>query len=495
MGIGGPATATSTAYVVNPYSATSVPTAYERHLMNRLGCGWSRGTWKQMRADGGPAAWLESQLDPASVPETAKAEGLLGWFPDLLDSPGRQWQRNVSGSKETWEYAKDLGCWTMLRRVYSARQVHETMVDLWSNHLHVNANGGPGSAARFDYDQTIRRHALGRFEDLLVACTLHPAMLVYLDNFRSVRGAPNENHGRELLELHTVGRTSGYTEDMVRSAAVILSGWTVDYQRSFDRMWSPSLHTTGRVQVLGFTDANTGADPALAERLVRYLARHRGTALTVARRLAVRFVSDTPSDALVNRLAETYLANDTDIAATLRDLVSTEEFRASAEQKVRTNAEDLVATSRVLGVEARRPTAERSFARAIAYLHQGMLLYQWPRPDGAPERNAEWSSASRMLSSFRMHWNLTAGYYPALDVTYRSPRSWLPQRRIRLDKYVDHLARELLGRPSTATELEAVCQATGYRPGEMVTAEHRLSRSMFVRLASVLLDTPSHLSR
>ena len=488
--------AAGTTYAVNSYPDTSVPSSFERHLMNRLGCGWSRKTWKDLRASGGWQRWLDQQLEPAGLPDTALADDLIGWFPDLLETPARKYQRMQSGDKIAYRYAKDLANWTMLRRIYSRRQVHETMVDLWSNHFNITADGGIVAVQRYHYDATIRAHALGRFEDLLVACSLHPAMLIYLDNFRSVRDAPNENQGRELLELHTVGRTSGYTEQMVKDSAKILSGYTVDEKGTWQGLYDKDKHTLGQVQVLGFVAANAVAEGRqLTLDYLRYLANHPATARTVASRMAVRFVSDTPSDQLVNDLAQVYLSSGTDITAMLRFLVDSPEFRGSAGQKVRTPVEDLVATCRVLQVKVSRPTRDRSFAHAATGLHQGLPLYQWPRPDGPPERNPDWASASRMMSSFRMHWNLSAGYYPDYDVIYKSHRSWLPQKRIRLDKYVDHLCRTLLGRGSTARELKAVCQATGLAPGEKVTRDHKLARNMFPRLAVVLLDSPTHMTR
>jgi hypothetical protein len=486
--------ATGTTYTVNPYPRTPKPTAFELHLLDRLGCGWSRETHGRMRAAGGAEAWLEQQLDPGSVREDPLVDELVTWFPDLLDSPARAFSRRTT--RPSYYYGQDLANWTMLRRIHSRRQVHETMVDLWSNHFNVTARGGTAYVQRFDYDRTIRDHALGRFEDLLLACTLHPAMLLYLDNFRSRRDAPNENHGRELLELHTVGRTSGYTEQMVKDSAVLLSGWTVDFRGTFEAYYDKSLHTMGPVAVLGFTSANTLANGSeLTKDYLRYLARHPATARTVARKMAVKLVSDAPSAELVDGLARVYLDSGTDITAMLRHLVAQPEFRSSAGQKVRTPAEDLVATCRVLRVQARRPDVQRSFGNQISNLHQGLPLYHWTRPDGAPERNADWASASRMMSSFRMHWNLAGGYYPSVDVSYRSPRSWLPQKRIRLDSYVDHLCRTFLGRGSTSRDLKAVCQATGYGPATVVTRKHPLARGMFVRVAACLLDSPSHMSR
>jgi hypothetical protein len=100
-----------------------------------------------------------------------------------------------------------------------------------------------------------------------------------------------------------------------------------------------------------------------------------------------------------------------------------------------------------------------------------------------------------MLSSFRMHWDLASGTRPARDVRYRKPKYWLPRERIRLDRWVDHLSRTLLGRRSTRTQLKAVCQATGYRPDDKIDKRHPLARDGFVRVAAVLLDSPAHMTR
>ena len=492
----GPAEAAGASYRVRPYRRTAVPSRFELHMMNRMGCGYSRATWKQMRRAGGARKWFERQLNPSKVSESKIAAALPGWFPDLEESAARKWQRQASKDKGGWEYARDLANYSMLRRMYSNRQVLESMVDFWSNHLHVPANGDLNWVHRHDYDKVIRRHALGRFDEMLVEATLHPAMLLFLDNWRSVRGAPNENHGRELLELHTVGRTAGYTEDMVKDSAKILSGYTVDAHRSWNGYYDKDMHTTGAVRVLGFSDENRSADGSqLARDYLRYLAHHPATARMIARKLALRFVSDTPSDALVASLARVFQRSGTDIKATLRALVGSREFRRSFGDKVRTPIEDLVATTRVLQVSASRPSNDEDFAHSISWVHQSLLLYQWPRPDGPPDRNSAWASATRMLSSFRMHWNMANGWWPDGNARYRKPVAWLPERRLRFDEYVDHLSRMLLGRGSTPRLLTAAVQATGFGPSTIVTPDHQVAGWMSGRLLTTLLDTPEHMSR
>ena len=484
-------------YRVRSYPSTKIPTAAELHMMNRMGCGYSRSTMHQVNGAGGADSWFEAQLDYKNVAESEMAEALPGWFPDLFESAPRKWQRNITNSKGGWEYARDIGNYSMLRRMYSNRPVREMMVDFWSNHLHIPARVDTAWVQRFEYDELIRRHALGRFEDMLVEATLHPCMLIFLDNYKSVKNAPNENHGRELLELHTVGRTSGYTEDMVKASAKILSGYTVDAKGTWEGSYQTSKHTTGAVQVLGFSHPNSSVDGSeMTREYLRYLANHPATARTIANRLALRFVSDDPSDALVTHLAQVFRDSGTDIKTTLRALVAHPEFKASAGKKVRTPVEDLIATARVMKTTAETPTSSAAFAHCITYVHQGMPLYQWPRPDGPPDRNSAWSSATRVLGSFRMHWMVTGGYYPKANVRYKSTRSWLPKKKeIRFDEYVDHLCRMLHGRGSTPQVLKAAIETTGLSPSTRVSRDHRITGYMGVRLIGAILDTPAHMSR
>lgn len=489
------ATTRAARYVPRAYPATTIPSAYELHVMKRLGTGYSRATLAAIRRLG-IDQWLDQQLDPSTVVEAPIVASIDSWFPELRRTAAEKAATNASGSKLAWQYGLDLANWTTLRRIHSNRCVHETMVDFWTNHLHISTGEDKVYTHQFDYDATIRAHALGRFEDLLLATATHPAMSLYLDNWRSRKNAPNENQGRELLELHTVGTAAGYTEDMVMASAVLLSGYTVDWGGSYQPFYDQANHTTGPVTVLDFTHPNGSADgrPA-AEAYLRYLAHHPATARTVATRLAVRFVGDQPSTGLVDHLATVFRDSGTDISATLKALIAHPEFRGSAGRKVSTPIDDLVATVRVLGSVAARPTDSHSFANALQYAHGGLRLYTWPRPDGAPETDSEWTSAVRMLRSFRMHWNLAGGYYPKKDVAHRAGRTRIPQARMTFDLYVDHLCRALLGRRSTARFLQAACVATGLTPRTVITRRHAVATWMFPHVATVLLDSPEHMTR
>lgn len=483
-------------------SSAATATSRERLHLNRFGTGFTQPALAQLRAAGSPEGWLAAQLAPETVPESPKVAAIDEWFADLRRTAAEKAATNSGTGKKAWQYGNDLGNWSILRRIYSERSVLETMTDLWSTLLHIPVGHDRAWVYRFDYDATIRQHALGTFEDLLVACSLHPAMRVYLDNWKSVRNKPNENQGRELLELHTVGRSAGYTEDMVKASAVILSGYTVDWGKTYDAKYDPNAHTTGPVQVLGFSHANATPDgQAVTVEYLRYLAHHPATARRIATKIATQFVSDDPSAGLVDALAEVYTRTGTDIRAVLTALSNHPEFLTSSGLKVRTPVADLVATTRVLDVDVLAPVSGSSWANAANYIHGADRVFSWPRPDGPPLTGRPWSSASRLFASYGMHQNLAGGWWPTEAATYRTAASWLPTTSLRFDAYVDHLCRTWLGRAADARLLEAATKAvTGPESWAVVTAattvtgKHSLASWLFPRLVSVLLDTPDHMT-
>jgi uncharacterized protein (DUF1800 family) len=350
---------------------------------------------------------------------------------------------------------------------------------------------------RAAYGKLLRSHALGRFDQMLVAAITHPAMGISLDNASSTKRAPNENLGRELLELHTVGR-GNYTEDDVKSSARILTGYRVDTWRTWNSSYDTASHWTGPVQVMGFAHPNTSTDGRpVAEAYLTYLAHHPQTAARIARKLAVRFVSDRPSDQLVAHLAEVYLASGTAIDPVLRALIAHPEFRAAAGLKVRTPTDDVVATYRALGAQFLRPTDGSSAANVI--VHQadaiGQSPFVWGRPDGQPQDNRSWSSASRVLASFEFHYGAAGGWWPRQDIVYRAPTSWVPTPGMRFDALVDHLCTQLLGKSAPARLVQAACQATQTKADEAITAKHAIVGWKMQMLLTTLLDSPDHLQR
>ena len=358
----------------------------ERHLVTRFSYGITPALADDVRKAGGAQAWFERQITQSGKIADGPAEQLRGWWPDLDRGPLDLWKRNVSEVRGGWEVMADYGRWLLNRRIRTRRPVLEKMTEFWEAMLHVPVSGDSQFTWRVDYGDTIRSHALGRFDQLLPAAVTHPAMLIFLTAATSTKQAPNENLGRELLELHTVG-VGNYTEDDVKASARILTGWHVDLWKTWKSSYVAEDHWTGRVKVAGFSHANKDSDGrAVTREYLRHLAHHPKTAHHVCERLATKFVRQDPPAALVRRLAKVYLANNTEIVPVLRALVASKEFRAAAGKKLRDPSEDLVATYRALGVDVRRPRSTSSAANAMLWQAEslGLSPHAWPRPDGSP---------------------------------------------------------------------------------------------------------------
>ncbi len=456
-------------------------------------------------AAGGPDAWFLHQRNPSRLPDHA-THVFVRWFPRLHRNPRDHWTRHEKQVGYPYQVAADYGRWTLLRRMYSRRQVHEMMSEFWLNHLHVFSNADLTWMWRHGYDALIRKHALGRFDQMLQAAIIHPTMLTYLDAdvsmvVRSSAGVVeliNENLGRELLELHTVGRTAGYTESMVKDSAYILTGWTIDRMRTWARSYEPNIHYTGPVSVLEFSSPNDQRDGRQVLRnYLQYLAHHRATAQRIARKLAVRFVSDTPSQRLVDHLATVFRNSGTDIKTTLRALVRDREFKGSAGDKVRTPTDDMAATVRALGATMVRPRRETDAARAIFHLSSniGQTPFGWGPPDGFPQTADAWATPGRLMGSFQVHNSMAGHWYPSTGIRYRPHSAWLPRKRIRFDLLVDHLCRTLHGKSVTSNLLGAACVCLGVKPNTVVTQDSFIVRYRMPHLIGLLLDTPEFLTR
>lgn len=482
-----------------PLPTTELPDAAALHLASRFTYGMTPALHAEMQAAGGAAAWFDRQLQPASVPDPV-GDGLHTWWQSIDLDTATIVQRDKDGVEAGWEAMANYQRWALLRRIYSKRQVLEAVTEFFENHLHVPVHDDGVHPFRADYGKLIRSHALGRFDQMLVAAITHPAMGCSLDNASSTKRSPNENLGRELLELHTVGR-GHHSEDDVKASARILTGYRVDMWRTWNVWYDTASHWTGPVTVLDFSHANAATDGRpVAEAYLTYLAHHPDTATRLARKLAVRFVSDSPSEGLVQHLAEVYISHGTAIVPVLRALVAHPEFADSAGTKVRTPTDDVVATYRALDVTVNRPVDDDSTANSLLWqtASMGQTPFGWARPDGQPESGAAWSSASRILASFDSHFVMCGGWWPKKDATYHPVKSWVPLNdgeSMAFSTLVDHLSRRLLCRPANSRVVDACCLATGLTAGTSITTQHPLVRWGMPVLLTTLLDSPEHMSR
>ncbi|MGL5853093.1 MAG: DUF1800 domain-containing protein, partial [Phycicoccus sp.] len=305
------------------------------HLLSRATFGARPSDYADVRSRG-VDAWLERQLDPRLIPDPG-GDAVLRAHPLAL-APIATVLQAVAAGTDVAQPPQQAAKATLGLQIFSSRQLFEVVVDVFSNLLHVTTPSDHVWATTPDYARSvIRAHAFGTYSDMLRAAMRHPAMLTYLDNNQSTRDRVNENLGRELLELHSVGVGSGYTESDVLNSAHILTGRGVHFATSWAFRWTAKHHWVGPVRVLGFSHRNGASDDGLAvgDAYLTYLARHPSTAQTVARKLAVRFVSDNPPRSLVDRLAKAYLDNDTAIVPVLRVLFRSSEFWSAPQAKTR----------------------------------------------------------------------------------------------------------------------------------------------------------------
>jgi uncharacterized protein (DUF1800 family) len=328
----------------------------------------------------------------------------------------------------------------LTRDIYSNAQLEEVMTDFWFNHFNIYvAKDEPEPYYLVGYERdTIRPHALGKFEDLLEAVAHSPAMMLYLDNAQSVgpdsffalrakendfrrpknkRQAPqglNENYARELMELHTLGVNGGYTQADVTQVARILTGWTIDRpQQGGGFTFAPMRHEPGTKVVMGQKFKEDGEMEG--RELLHFLATRPATAQFLSRKLAIRFVGDDPSQALIDRMAKTYLSTDGDISAVLTTLYRSPEFWAASDfrAKVKTPLEFVVSSVRASGA-----TVDNMQPLVGALRQMGMPLYGAVPPTGYKWDAADWVSTGALVDRMNFALSLAANRLPGITIEW-----------------------------------------------------------------------------
>lgn len=353
--------------------------------------------------------WVEDQL-AKNRPDPA-IEGLFADYLILSGTPKQAYDalRDSSNNYREITHAQ------MIRARYSSHQLFEMMTHLWMDHFNISFSGDENAYTVDFQEQVIRPNAMGRFVDLLVATAESGAMMEYLDNTDSdARQGINENYGRELLELHTLGideqENQIYNEEDVVGAAHVMSGWAREGDRNSSNygqfLYRSEYHSTEAVSLLGGEWTNAGlADKAAGDNLLQFLARHPQTATYVCFKLCRRFVADTPPDSLVASAAAVYLANDTAIVPVLRHIFNSPEFATSGGQKVRRPFELLAAAMRSLGTSVPMdPQSDASEDLIRALQSMGHQPWTWETPDGFPDEAVPWINSTALL----LGWEFTS---------------------------------------------------------------------------------------
>jgi uncharacterized protein (DUF1800 family) len=412
----------------------AAPAGLDRHdlaLLTRIAWGPSPSSAAAVAALG-PRRWLERQLHPIPSGELPlAAQSQISQLPvsredvaalvvrldaqnraaNQLTDPDQKKAAQQAYQVAMNDLARQAAARSLLRDLYSPDQLQEQMTWFWMNHFNVHQSKRDIRAMIGDYeDGAIRPHALGRFRDLLEATLRHPAMLRYLDNDQNAAGHLNENYAREIMELHTLGVGSGYSQNDVQELARILTGVGVSlspdspklkpaYQALYVRAglfeFNPNRHDFGDKVLLGHVIKGSGFGEV--EQALDILARDPATARHVSSRLAIYFIGDDPPPALVERMAQTFRRSDGDIAATLRTLFTSREFEASLGQGFKDPAHYVVSAVRL----AYGDRVVLNTGPMQGWLNRmGEGLFNHETPDGYPLAAAAWSGPGQMATRF-----------------------------------------------------------------------------------------------
>ena len=362
-----------------------------------------------------PAA---GQIAALEISHSNSAQLLAGVFKEqqrinaLTDEAQKQTDRkalNDQGNKLAYEAARR----EILRALYSPAQLQEQLTWVWLNHFSVFQNKANDAWLVGDYvESAIRPHALGHFRDLVLATLTHPAMLQYLDNAQNAAGHINENYARELMELHTLGVGSGYTQQDIQELARVLTGvgvnmsgnepklkpdWARLYRHQGAFEFNPARHDFGGKTLLGKHIDGGGFDEV--EQAVDLLVSQPACAQFVARKLAVYFVSDDPPRSLTDRMAKTFQKTHGDIAEVLETLFKSREFDASLGSKFKDPVHYVISTMR-LAYDSKPVMNTHPVVNWLNAL--GEPLFGRQTPDGYPSTESGWASSGQISRRFEI---------------------------------------------------------------------------------------------
>lgn len=443
------------------------------------------------------------------------------------------------------QITQQLSASRIIRAVYSERQLQEQMVDFWSNHFNVYTNKAAVRWFLPEYDRdVIRPNALGNFRDLLLATAKSPAMLFFLDNFQSVtpvdqqnnanagnqkqrlerlmnnpkarqrmmqnqglteeqlneriqkmqqnqgkakkrqpRGI-NENYAREIMELHTLGVDSGYTQKDIQEIARALTGWTIVDPRGYRRAaasmingtedkrgmrqmrqagldadapsgtfyFNEKTHDNGVKTVLGQTINEGGMKDGL--KVIDILANHPSTAKFIARKLAVKFVNDNPSEAFVGRIATAFTKSNGDIKTTLRAIFTDDEFYApeNYRAKIKTPFEVTVSAIRTIGADTNGMAVQQLLAK------MGEPLYGWQAPTGYPDTAEDWVNTGALLERMNFAVALASNRIPGTKANLAQFSGGTTDKQQLLSKFTDVILQGEISNATRATLMKQLEQ-------------------------------------
>lgn len=430
-------------------------TARIRHLLRRATFGVRPGDVEEVKKMG-VEAWIDRQLEPATIPDPDVEKRLEGF--ETLKMTNAEYVRMLNGDQMTAEMGppgegedrierarrlqaqanrlrnlarEEIPRAILVRAVYSQRQLQQVMAEFWRNHFNVDVNKDDVRYYIQDYErEIIYKQCFGEFGDLLMATAKHPAMLFYLDNHvsqarmaraervasgredESRTGGLNENYARELMELHTVGADNGYDQDDVIQLALVLTGWSIDRGEFVFRQ---EYHARGTKRVMG--KAAKGDDVEEGEGVVEYLAKHKLTQKFIVGKLARYLQGDEPSDTLVEDVQKVWGKTKGSMKAVTKAILMHEDFYAkpSVLTKAKTPFEFVVSTLRATGAEMADPGA---VLQRLGDMGQPVLEQE--DPTGYSDAAVDWMDTGVLAVRWQFAFDVMNNRVPGVSID-RSP--------------------------------------------------------------------------
>ena len=392
--------------------------------VTRFGLGAKPGDLRTLSHD--PRGWLEAQLKPEyaqnqtlnSLPSTMQAVQHMREDNEMKkqakeDASATQDENSkemyadkikTANQENNQDYIRQVAALTRAA-VNSPAPFFERLVQFWRNHFTVSITKGQDRilVTAFERD-AIRPNVLGNFHDMLRASTRHPAMQIYLDNFRSVgprskaglrkgKGL-NENLAREIMELHTLSVNGGYTQNDVTEFAKILTGWTIDSSGKGDGsgfLFAPSFHEPGPKTLLGMNFREDGVYEG--EQALAIFAKSPATAHFIATKLARHFIADDPPESAVATLAAAFTHYNGDLIPVYRTLIALNEAWQNPLAKVKTPNDLILSLLRATGLGD--TIEDKKLIGAFRML--GQMPFSAPSPAGWSDRSSDWIGAEALL--------------------------------------------------------------------------------------------------
>jgi len=429
-------------------------------------------------------AYVDQQLNPAAIDDSACDAILANYQFQTLNKPLAQlWtehQKNPLTGEDRNAPVRETEKATLLKAVYSKRQLQEVLADFWFNHFNINGWDFWSQSVFVHYDRDVlRANMLGNFRQMLEAVAQSPAMLYYLDNQSNSGGNPNENYARELFELHTLGaenylgvvplsigsngqfehpapkdangRPLLYVDEDVYGATTCFTGWRVNGDTGIFAFDS-SAHFPYQKLVLGQAiPASQGIKDG--RDVLDLLARHVGTARHICRKLCRRLISDTPPERVVQAAADVFMANldaPDQLKQVTRTILLSPEFSTTWGEKIKRPLEYVVSLLRASQADF---TPDSTFLWLSSQM--GQRLYAWPAPNGYPDVRSSWSSTMPLLQRWRVgNWMINSWTYGGVEPNKDDPRLTFtnPPTLKKPTQIVDFWSQWLMGRILPSSE-------------------------------------------